>query len=370
MAPVGLALARRRRIPEREPPPFSKGGGSYPRHSGTAPVPQTASGQRPRIIAAARLAAFFLGIFSVLPATAQNREILGEFRIGLVGRDRENPIYEAIRHGAREAARTLSEKYSIDVELRSLTPRKTQTDGQAAALGQLFVDKADGFLISPDPDNANALRKSLRFATRQGQHVVFVESAMDGIDALASLVANEKEAGRLAAKAILPRLQTGARVALLTTENPTPALRQRLEGARSVLGFRRIQKTVRCRPNYASAVQAIREAHKADRNDRIEGWLFLGDWPLAGLPAYPWEPGDLPCVAIQATPAAFLHFDREYLDAVIAHPYEAWGRRGVEILVERLFNETPPESSRITTDPEIIDFRNIGAYREKWRKWL
>ena len=355
----------------RLPHPMARSRAEYERLAGfPSPCARVTDTHMPKLLPTLRLAALVTAVLSALPAVAQNREILGEFRIGIIGRDRENPIYQAVWHGAREAAREMADKYSIDVDVRLLTPETAKKGGQPAALAKLFVEKADGFLISPDPRDAKALRESLRFATRHGQQIVFIESRIEGVDPLVSLLANETEAGRLAAEAILPRLQTGARVAILTTENPTDALEQRLEGARSVLGFRRIQTVVRCQPNYASAVQAIRQAHAADRNGRIEGWVFLGEWPLAGMPAYPWAPGDLPCVAIQATPTAFLHFERNHVEALVAHPYHMWGRRGVEVLVEKLFNENSPEQPRFTAEPKIIDFRNIAAYREKWREWL
>ena len=54
---------------------------------------------------------------------AQNRELLGEYKIGIVGRDQEDPIYQAAREGAEAAALKLNEKYSIDIELVIFTKK-------------------------------------------------------------------------------------------------------------------------------------------------------------------------------------------------------------------------------------------------------
>ena len=61
-------------------------------------------------------------LISALGTHAQNREILGEYRIGIVGRDQGDAIYQGTHLGAQHAARELSEQYSIDVELLVFTP--------------------------------------------------------------------------------------------------------------------------------------------------------------------------------------------------------------------------------------------------------
>ena len=46
---------------------------------------------------------------------AQNRELLGEYRIGMLGQDQEDAIYQAAHQGALASALNFSEQYSIDV---------------------------------------------------------------------------------------------------------------------------------------------------------------------------------------------------------------------------------------------------------------
>lgn len=298
----------------------------------------------------------------------QNRELLGEFTVGIVGRDSDDPIYQAAHLGALDAAGALAREYSIDVEVLVLTPELRSGAGQAASLAHLFVEDADGFILSPaDPAS---VRPAVDFAQRQGQAFVFFETEVPGVAPLASVVADEREAGRLAGEAILAQLPTRGRVAILTAATPSEAHRQRMEGVRDTLGYRRIETVVQCGPDYRSAIAAIREAETTDRNHRIEGWVFLDDWPMQGLPALPWEPGDLPCVAIQSSPTAFLYIEQDYLDALIVHPYYDWGYTSTEMLIEHLHNGRVPEKRAIATRPRVVDWRNIDDYREDWKAWL
>ena len=132
---------------------------------------------------------------------AQNRELLGEYKIGIVGRDQEDAIYQAAREGAQAAALELNEKYSIDIELVIFTPDKTKGGSQMTSLAELFIENADGLIISPE--NTEAVRASIDFALQQGQEVVFFESQLSDRESLTSVLADEVEAGRLAGHAIL-----------------------------------------------------------------------------------------------------------------------------------------------------------------------
>lgn len=302
------------------------------------------------------------------PLQAQNREILAEFKIGIIGKNQEAAIYQAAHLGAMDAARELSEKYSIDVELLIATPNPTQNESQPTSLAELFVGDADGFLISPRADEAIAA--NIRFAQSQNQEVVFFESELPDAQPLAAILADEVAAGRLAGEAMLPLLPTKARVAILTAEKPTPQLEQRLQGLRTALGYRRIQKIITTDPDYQSAIRAIRAAEAADHDKLIFGWVFLEDWPLQGMPALPWKPGKKPVVAIQSSPSAFIYSDQGYLNALVVHPYYEWGYLGVQALVEKLYLGQRPESSRILTSPRLVDWRNFEAYRENWKVWF
>lgn len=299
---------------------------------------------------------------------AQNRELLGEYRIGIVGRDQEDAIYQAAHEGAQAAALELSKKYSIDVELVIFTPDRTQGSSQVTSLAELFIEDADGLIISPQ--DTEAVRASVDFALEQGQEIVFFESQLLGSEALASVLADEVEAGRMAGREILKKLPTKARVAILTSESPGAELQQRMEGLREVLGYRRIETTVTCQPDYRSSIEAIQNAEANDHNDLIKGWVFLEDWPLLGMPALPWKPGKKPVVAIQSSPSAFIYVDQGYLDALVVHPYYDWGYRSVETMVDKLHNGQSPENPIMLNAPRVVDWRNAEDYRQSWKQWL
>lgn len=314
------------------------------------------------------LCIFAVLALSALAVHAQNRELLGEYRIGIVGAAQGEAMYQAAECGAQDAARELSAEYSIDVELLTATPSIEHSELQTTALAELLIEHADGFLISPS--SPGAIRPAIEFAQQQGQQVAFFEHQIEDMQPLAALVADEFEAGRLAAETLLAALPTKGRVAILTSEQPDDAMSERLQGARAALGYRRIETIVHCAPTYAAAIAAIHATQAAAHNHQIKGWLFLGDWPLLGKPDLPWKPGALPCIAIQSTPAALMYLDLGYLNALVAHPYYDWGHAGMSALVNKLHRGISPDTASISTAPQIIDWRNSDTYREQWKRWL
>ena len=299
---------------------------------------------------------------------AQNRELLAELKIGMIGRDLSDPAYQATHTGALDAAEELGKRYSIDVEVRILTPSLADGQSQSSALGQLLIEGADGFIISPEI--SREVNESIRFAIEEGQKVVVFESLQPLEPALARIIADEQAAGRQAGEAILPHLPTRGRIAVLTSTDPNKAEQARLQGLRDALGYKRIECIVPCEPNYTGAIEAVRRAEEEDTNHLIKGWVFLDDWPLRGTPALPWPSGKLPCVAIQSTPSAFIYLDSGYLSAFITHPYYEWGYRSVETLVQTLFLGTPPKEPTHVLKTRVIKWDNAEAYRQKWQDWI
>ena len=82
----------------------------------------------------------------------------------------------------------LSQQYFIDVEV-VLTPELADGQTQSSALGELFIEGADGFIISPEV--SHEVNDSIRFAVEAGQKAVF-ESLQAPNSALIRVIADER----------------------------------------------------------------------------------------------------------------------------------------------------------------------------------
>ena len=299
---------------------------------------------------------------------AQNNELLGSYKIAFIGKDKESSKYKAIFSGIKDAAKTLGEELSIEVEVFELSPIQDQEDTQSEAIIQSFLKNVDGIILSPaEKENLSTALKLIQFHKKE---IVLLEQPVSSIASLMSIQPNEVQAGKLAAKALLKELPTQGRVAILTSSQPSATLEQRMKGVKSILGYKRIETVIKTEPNYKSALKSIKQAEDNDVDRYIKGWLFLDDWGLRGMPDLPWQPNALPLVAIQSSATTNLFYDLGYLNAIVLHPYHDWGYQASEVLIKKMFKKKSPANNVIIPEPILVNWENIEIYKKYWREWL
>lgn len=309
----------------------------------------------------------FLLLFS-LTLQAQNNELLGSYKIVFIGKDKESSKYNAVFSGIKDAANILGKEYSIEVEVLEFSPIKNKEGTQSKAIIQSFLKNADGIILSPSvSENLGSILKLNQFHKKE---IVFLEQSVDSIAPLLTVQADEVEAGKLAAKALLKKLPTQGRVAILTTSKSSPIFTNRMKGVRSVLGYKRIETIIQAEPNYKSALKSIKQAEINDVNHYIKGWIFLDDWALRGMPDLPWRPNSLPLVTIQSSATTNLFYDLGYLQSMVIHPYHEWGYKASEALIKKLFKNQNPANDIYITKPVLVNQGNIELYKKNWKQWL
>ena len=299
---------------------------------------------------------------------AQNNELLGSYKIAFIGQDKESSKYKAVFSGIKNAAKSLGKEFSIEVEVLELSPIKNQEVTQSDAIIQSFLKNVDGIILSPS-ENEN-LSSALKLTQFHKKEVVLLEQPAGYISPLLSIQPNEVQAGKLAAKALLKKLPTQGRVAILTSLEPSIIFKQRMQGVKAILGYKRIETVVQTEPNYKSALKSIKEAEENDEDHYIKGWLFLDDWALRGMPDLPWQPNALPLVTIQSSAITNLFYDLGYLNVMVLHPYYDWGYQASEAIIKKLFKKQSPINNVSILKPILVDWENIDVYKKYWQEWL
>ena len=317
-----------------------------------------------------RLLIFILCLSFSLSAHGQNNELMGTYKIAFIGQDNESPKYKAIFAGIESGARRLGSEYSIDVEVIQLSPNlnSKEADSQSATLAKTFLENIDGIIISPAPDES--LDTLLNLSKAHGKEIVYIERSVPNVAPFLFLNPDEVLAGQLAGRAILKKLPTGGRVAVLSQKDPTQIFKDRLKGVKKVLGYKRIETITYSEPNYKSANLAIRQTMQKDVNHYIKGWIFLEDWALQGMTNFSWVPRSLPIVTIQTSPTSYLAFDSGHIESYVLHPYFEWGTISANSIIKKLFKGTELEEDEISPKPILVDWRDIERYRKYWKAWL
>src|SRR3989475_11465513 len=110
------------------------------------------------------------GLVGFTVARAQKKS----YTVGLVAKSQGNPVFQAARVGANDAARDLGKKYGIEIKIDWRTPNEEDAQKQAEAIEQLAISGADGIAVSCS--DANKLTDSINSAVKSGVPVATFDS--------------------------------------------------------------------------------------------------------------------------------------------------------------------------------------------------
>ncbi len=301
---------------------------------------------------------------------AQNLEILGEYSLGVLGEGPRDFTDTAVYAGAFDAAEALSLKYTIRLNIVSLTPLAGTIAESEANLRSLLTETPfDGLAVSPPSEKPEWFARTLRALSEKGTQLTTFQRQLSAPTEHISFPADNHAAGYLAANETLKRLPRRGTIAILAGNHSEDAvLAARLEGAVAALG-RAPHTVISCAPDFNSALEAVREAHRADRDRRIRGWIFLDDWPLRGQGDLPWQGRDLTAVAIEASPASLPYLRNGQLAGVVMQPAYAWGYASVVELVYALHDRTGEAPARPEMVPVFFSRAELPDIEAKWRDW-
>src|SRR6478672_10739292 len=96
------------------------------------------------------------------------------YTIGLVAKSQGNPVFQAARVGAVDAAKDLGKKYNIDIKIDWRTPNEEDAQKQAEAIEQLVLAGAHGIAVSCS--DANKLTDAINGAVKNGVPVATFDS--------------------------------------------------------------------------------------------------------------------------------------------------------------------------------------------------
>src|SRR5262249_12384712 len=118
-----------------------------------------------------KLFALVFALVLAVPAHAQQKK---SYTIGLIAKSQGNPVFQAARVGAMDAAKELGAKYNIQIKIDWRTPNEEDAQKQAEAIEQLVLAGADGIAVSCS--DANKLTDAINSAVKNGVPVATFDS--------------------------------------------------------------------------------------------------------------------------------------------------------------------------------------------------
>jgi ribose transport system substrate-binding protein len=290
--------------------------------------------------------------------------------IGIVAKSQSNPVFQAAHAGAKAAQKNWDrEDVILVVDIQ--TPADEDPMAQAAAVEQLARNGADGIAVACS--DANTLRPAIDKAVELGVTVMTFDSDSPGSRRLLYYGTDDLECGRQIMVELARALDGHGTIAILAGNQAAPNLQNRVKGVLDELknhpGMRLLADGVFFHPETPEqAAEAVNRAQTTHPD--IQGWAFVGGWPLYVRDALRWEPGSIKVVSVDALPAQLTYLESGHVDVLLAQDCFSWGETSVDILTRRVLDGYEPPSTRMIAPLKRVTKADVAAYRKNWERWL
>lgn len=299
-----------------------------------------------------------------LPAQAQR-----QITIGLVAKSQGNPVFQAARVGAEDAARELGAKNNLRLRIDWRTPNEEDAQKQAEAIEQLVLSGAEGIAVACS--DANKLTDAINAAVDSGVPVATFDSDAPASKRFVTYGVDDIACGVQTMDELAKVMNGRGVVAVLAGNQNAPNLQLRVRGVREAakkypgITIRDVYYHKETAQDAAARVEQVMQA-----NPDITGWAMIGGWPLFTENALKWAPGTVQVVAVDALPAQLAYVRSGHVPVLLAQQCYEWGYRSVEHLVNKIvFKKDPPAVKDVSAlIPVTKD--NLEAFGKNWEKWL
>ena len=289
--------------------------------------------------------------------------------IGVVAKSQGNPVFQAARVGAEDAAKELSAKHKMNITIDWRTPNEEDAQKQAEAIEQLVLAGAEGLAVSCS--DANKLTDAINRAVDNGVPVATFDSDAPASKRFVTYGVDDIECGKQTMEELAKVMKGKGVVAVLAGNQNAPNLQKRVQGVKEVaakfpgITIRDVYYHKETAQDAAAKVEQVMQA-----NPDITGWAMIGGWPLFTENALKWQPGTVQCVAVDALPAQLAYIRSGHVPILLAQQCYEWGHRSVELLIEKIVEKKNPPAVKEISALIPVTKDNVDAFAKNWDKWL
>jgi ribose transport system substrate-binding protein len=291
------------------------------------------------------------------------------YTIGLVAKSQGNPVFQAARTGALDAAKELGKKYNIDIKIDWRTPNEEDAQKQAEAIEQLVLAGADGIAVSCS--DANKLTDAINSAVKNGVPVATFDSDAPASKRFVTFGIDDEKCGEQTMDELAKIMDGKGVVAILAGNQNAPNLQKRVQGVKNAakkypgITIRSAYYHKETPQDAAAKIEQVMQA-----NPDITGWAFIGGWPLFTDNALKWPPGTIKVVSVDALPPELAYLKSGHVQLLLAQQVYEWGYRSTEHLIDKIYLKKDPASVKDVSDLVPVTAANVDEFAKNWEKWL
>lgn len=301
-----------------------------------------------------------------LSVSAQSKK---NYTFGLVAKSQGNPVFQAARVGANDAARDLGKKYGVTIRIDWRTPNEEDAQKQAEAIEQLSVGGADGIAVSCS--DANKLTDAINSAVKSGVPVATFDSDAPASKRFVTFGVDDVKCGEQVMEELAKLMNGKGVIAILAGNQNAPNLQKRVQGVKNVVKKFpeiKIRETYYHKETPQDAAAKVEQVMQA--NPDITGWAMIGGWPLFTDNALKWTPGTVKCVSVDALPPELQYLRSGHVQLLLAQQVYEWGYRSIEHLATKVILKKDPPAIKDVSPLIPVTKANVDEFAKNWEKWL
>jgi ribose transport system substrate-binding protein len=292
-----------------------------------------------------------------------------QYVLALVAKSQSNPVFQAARVGAEDAAKEVGQRLGVPIKVLWRTPNDQDAQKQVEYIEQLVLEGVDG--ISVSCTEAETLTPAINKAVDSGVAVMCFDSDAAESKRFCYYGTDDAASGHTIMSQLAQVLGPGNHVVAIPGGNQNARnLQNRIKGALDEaknypsITIKGVYYSKEVPQDAASKVEEVQTA-----NPDIDGWAMIGSWSLFTDALLKWEPGKVKIVAMDALPAELPYLRKGVVQKLFAQQTYEWGKRSIELLAAKVVEgKTLPTIEYSPLLPVTKD--NVDAFEQNWKKWL
>jgi ribose transport system substrate-binding protein len=289
-------------------------------------------------------------------------------KIAMIAKSSTNPVFLSARTGAEAAAKELSAKHNVPIEIIWLTPPAEDGQVQAQRLAQAVNEGATAALISCS--DAGKVTGAINDAVARGVPVMTFDSDAPDSRRFAFYGVDDTKTGQLVMDELRKQMGEKGHYAILAGNQNAPNLRKRVDGvkqeAKKYAGMTLVDTFYHKETPQDAAAEVIRVQNAYPQ---IQGWAMIGGWPLFTQTLLTdLDPKKVKIVAVDALPPELAYVEKGLAPVLLAQPTYLWGYVSVTKIVEKVHLKQDPPTI-IPMDLVRVSKENLGTWARQLRDW-
>jgi ribose transport system substrate-binding protein len=289
-------------------------------------------------------------------------------KIAVIAKSSTNPVFLSARTGAEAAAKEISAKTNVPIEIAWLTPPAEDGQVQAQRIAQAVNEGASAILISCS--DAGKVTGAIDDAVARGVQVMTFDSDAPQSKRFAFYGVDDIKTGEAVMDELAKQMGEKGSIAILAGNQNAPNLRNRVNGVKQAAAKYPKIKIVDTFYHIETPQDAAAEVLRAQgAYPEIQGWAMIGGWPLFTQTLLTdLDPKRVKIVAVDGLPAELPYVEKGLAPVLLAQPTYMWGYVGVQTIFDKIHDKKdvpqiiPMELQRVTKE-------NLGTWARQLQTW-